>query len=174
MRLLKTHYHPAAKDLHGLSVFVRRAARAIVVRESKILLLYTERYQDYSLPGGGLDDGEEPRVGMARELAEETGAQDIRNIQPFGIYEEFRPWYRDDFDIVHMTSYCYTCEIDETLAEPSYESYELANGMKPVWIDIREAISHNKKTLKHSEKKGLSLEREIFLLETIAKECCEP
>ena len=105
---------------------------------------------------------------MMRELSEETGAIDIKNIKPFGAYEEYRPWYKPDYDIQHMISYCYTCEVNKELGSSSLESYEKKNGMKAIWVNINEAIAHNKKTMVASDKKGISLEREIFLLELIA------
>ena len=107
---------------------------------------------------------------MVRELKEETGAQNIRNVRAFGMYEEFRPWHKDDYDIVHMKSYCYQCDIDEQLLAPELESYEKANGMKPVWINIHQAIAHNEDTIARSAKKGLSIERETFLLKAIVQE----
>jgi len=143
MQVLKTHIHPDIDRLEGKTQFTRLATRAIVLNGSEILLLYTKRYDDLSLPGGGLDAGEDKINGMIRELTEETGAQNIRNIEPFGVYEEYRPWYKKDFDVQHMISYCYTCEIDAELGETKYESYELKNGMRAVWTDIHEAIKHN-------------------------------
>jgi ADP-ribose pyrophosphatase YjhB (NUDIX family) len=173
MQILKTHQHPSIDSLENKSVFTRLATRCITLQGDKILLMYTARYEDYSLPGGGLDDGEDKIAGMMRELSEETGAKGIKNIKPFGIYEEYRPWYKPDFDIQHMISYCYTCEIDEELGNANLESYEINNGMKAIWIDIHEAIKHNKKTMATSEKKGMSIERETFLLELIAEKSCQ-
>jgi len=49
--------------------------------------LYTARYEDYSLPGEGLDLGEDKVSGMVRELSEETRATNINNIKSFGAYE---------------------------------------------------------------------------------------
>lgn len=168
MKTLKTHAMAGTFPLEGKSVFFRRAARGIITRGESILLLYTARYHDYSLPGGGVDDNEEVLEGLVRELAEETGARNIRHIRPFGAYEEYRPWYKPGFDVLHMISYCYWCEIDEELGEVSLEDYERQNGMKPVWINIHEAIAHNKETMKGSDKQGLSIERETFLLERVA------
>jgi len=107
--------------------------------------------------------------GMIRELSEETGAKDVKNIKPFGAYEEYRPWYKPDYDIQHMISYCYTCEIHKELGTTKLEPYETKNGMKAVWVTIHDAIEHNKKTMATSNKKGMSIERETFLLELIAK-----
>ena len=169
MQILKTHYHPEVKNLKDKSVFTRLATRGITIQDSSILLLYTERYDDFSLPGGGLDSNEDKIEGMVRELSEETGAKNIRNIKPFGAYEEFRLWHKPDYDIQHMISYCYTCDINKELGAPKMESYEINNGMKAMWVNIHEAISHNSVTISTSEKKGLSIERETFLLKLIAE-----
>ena len=107
---------------------------------------------------------------MIRELSEETGAQDIKNIKPFGAYEEYRPWHKPDYDIQYMISYCYTCEINQELGRSNLESYEINNGMKASWVNIHEAIKHNKKTMATSDKKGMSIERETFLLKLIAED----
>ncbi|MFT5859084.1 MAG: ADP-ribose pyrophosphatase YjhB (NUDIX family) [Flavobacteriaceae bacterium] len=169
MKTLKTHYHPDVKTLKNKSIFTRLATRSIAIQGTSILLLYTERYEDYSLPGGGLDLEEDKIAGMKRELSEETGAKSIRNIKSFGAYEEYRPWYKPDFDVQHMISYCYTCEISKELGDSKMEKYETNNGMKAQWMNIYEAIKHNKNTMATSDKKGMSIERETFLLELIAE-----
>lgn len=173
MQLLKTHYHPNIKTLEHKSVFTRLATRSITLQGDHILLLYTQRYEDFSLPGGGLDSGEDKIEGMKRELIEETGAKNIKNIKPFGAYEEFRPWYKPDYDIQHMISYCYTCEVDKELGKSNLEAYEINNGMKAMWVNIYEAITHNKQTMATSAKKGMSIERETYLLGLIANRMTE-
>ncbi len=173
MRLLHSSTHPSIESLAG-SRFHRTAARGIILRGEEILLLYTERYHDYTLPGGGIDEGEDIRQGLIRELMEETGAKNIRNIEEFGLYEEFRPWYKPDFDIMHMESYCYTCIIDKELGDTALEGHEIQNGMRPVWKNIYEAIAHNEHTIANSDKKGMSIERETYLLKRIVKELIEP
>lgn len=171
MRLLKTAIHPDANP-QSASLFYRKATRAIVLDGDNILMLYTERYHDYTLPGGGVDEGEEIIDGLIRELKEETGAKGITNITPFGRYEEYRPWYKDEFDTIHMDSYCFTCQIHNELGDTALEDYELNNGMRPVWLNIHDAIKHNEQTMKNSKKKGLSIERETFLLTLIVSELC--
>ncbi|MGL1886622.1 MAG: NUDIX domain-containing protein [Reichenbachiella sp.] len=175
MRLLKTAFHPdvSPADISqdsDLRLIERHAARGIVIKQDTILLLYTERYHDYSLPGGGIDEGEDEIAGLIRELQEETGAQGIRNVKDFARYDEYRPWYKSDADIIHMISHCYVCDIDDELGETAHESHELSNGMTPLWMNINEAITHNEEVIAHSDKKGLSIERETFLLKVIAQE----
>ena len=141
-----------------------------MIKGNDILLLYTQRYHDYSLPGGGIDEGEDEVAGLMRELQEETGAQGVRNVRPFARYDEYRPWYKADADIIHMISHCYVCEIDDELGDTAFESHEVSNSVKPVWMNIHDAIAHNENVVANSDKKGLSIDRETFLLKVIAQE----
>ncbi|OHU93977.1 NUDIX hydrolase [Pseudoalteromonas byunsanensis] len=150
--------------------FTRHTTRAIVLDGRKILLLYTARYDDYSLPGGGVDEHESAEQALLRELREETGAENMLSCSEFGRYEEYRAWHKPDYDTIHIISDCYVCEICGQFNQPQMEDYEHANGMKPVWVDIDEAISHNQKTLANSEKQGQSLVRELFLLQQIKEQ----
>ncbi|WP_342351511.1 NUDIX hydrolase [Pseudoalteromonas ulvae] len=169
MQLLKQTRHPDAISCPASTV-LRTATRAIVMRGEDILLLYTKRYDDYSLPGGGVNEGESLSDGLKRELAEETGASDIEILEEFGLYREWRPWHKAPYKTVQMDSYCYVCRIAETLAEPQFEAHEINNGMKALWINIHHAIAHNHHIIQHSDLKGLSIERETYLLELIASQ----
>lgn len=174
MRLLKSSIHSdishlSHQDLLQKSIH-RKATRAIILDGQNVLLLYTERYHDYSLPGGGLNPNEDIQAGLIRELEEETGAQEITILSEFGQYEEFRPWYKDNAEVLHMDSFCYLCRIHSELSQTKLEPHEISNGMRPVWINIHDAILHNEETIANSPKKGMSIERETFLLKLIVKE----
>lgn len=159
--------HKEVKEIKG-SIFERKATRAIILKDEKILLLYTERYNDYSFPGGGVDKEEDLIQGLKRELAEEVGAKNIKIINEFGYIDEYRPHYKKEYDLMHMESYFYICEIKGELERPKLEDYEIANGMKAVWINLEEAIKHNEKVIKENPKSmGLSIERETFALKLV-------
>lgn len=165
MQLLNQFNHLAPNTQYQ-NRFERPCVRAIVVKNQQILLLHTERYQDFSLPGGGIDLGEHKHQALIRELTEETGASGISNIQEYGKIFELRPWYKAPFDHIAITSYCYVCDI-EALGQQQLEDYEQQNGMTVRWVSIDHAIAHNKHTIANSEKAGLSIIRETFLLEHI-------
>jgi len=170
MQILKTHYHPEVKTLDNKSVFTRLATRSIAIERNAILLLYTERYEDYNLPGGGLNASENKGDGMVRELIEETGAKNVKHIKPFGIYEEYGLWYKPDYDVQHMISDCYTCTINKEIGVSKMEEYETKNGMRAVWVNIHEAIKHNEKTIVTSEKKRDVYRTRNFPIKTYCRE----
>ena len=170
MKLLQELIHPELTTREGRTLR-RHAARGIVLREEKILLLFTERYNDFSLPGGGIDEGEEITVALKRELEEETGAQEVQIKQHYGFIEEYRPHWKPEYDLMHMTSHFFVCDVAAELAGARMESHEIANGMRPLWIPVSEAISHNHQVMSRREKTmGQSIQRETFMLEKISRE----
>ncbi len=171
MRLINKYIHVSFENMTDPVIYERTAARGIIIREDEILLIYTKRYNDYSFPGGGVDEGENIKEGLLRELNEETGAQNIEILKSFGDYEEYRPTHYDGFDIMHMISHFYVCSADKELGQASPEDYEVKNGSVAVWVNLDEAISHNKEVIKNKEDSmGMSIERETIVLELIKKE----
>ncbi|WP_339650283.1 NUDIX hydrolase [Halopseudomonas pelagia] len=170
MKLLQELIHPELATREGRALR-RYAARGIVLREDRILLLFTERYNDFSLPGGGIDEGEDVAVALVRELEEETGARDVQVKEHYGFIEEYRPYWKPDYDLMHMTSHFFVCDVAQELADVRMESYEIANGMSPIWISVNEAMSHNRQVMARQENTmGQSIQRETFMLETISRE----
>ncbi len=170
MKNIKTFIHPLLTNLEG-NIFSRKAARAIIVRGDQILLLYTERYNDYTFPGGGMDNEENIKNCLIRELREEVGANTVRILREYGHIEEYRPFNKDGYQIMHMTSYFFVCDIEEDLVALELEDYEIKNGMKPIWINIRDAIYHNQLVMKQKPTNmGLSIQRETYMLEKVAQE----
>jgi ADP-ribose pyrophosphatase YjhB (NUDIX family) len=168
MSILRSTIHPDVDTPNNN--FQRIATRGIITQGADILLIFTSRYHDYSLPGGGVNQGEDIVSGLLREVEEETGAQNIHNVVPYGIYEELRPWYKSNFDAIHMVSYCFTCEADRQLGTPRLEENEIKNGVSALWINIHAAIEHNLEVIAGNPKAGLSIERETYLLQKIARE----
>jgi 8-oxo-dGTP pyrophosphatase MutT (NUDIX family) len=164
MTLLYKLTHPAVTAVDG-AVLERQAVRGIVRDGDDVLLLYTRRYDDYSLPGGGLDGNETVEEALVRELKEETGATGIRIGRYLGYGDEYRPPQKPGYDVLFMRSHYYLCQVDRQLGNATPESYEVRNGMTAQWIDIHEAIRHNESILSgQPASMGLSIERETLML----------
>jgi len=170
MKLLKELVHPELLSREG-RILRRHAARGIVLRDDTILLLFTERYNDFSLPGGGVDQDEDIHDALKRELEEETGARDVKVQSHYGFIEEYRPHWKPEYDLMHMTSHFFVCDVASELAAVRMESHEIANGMKPVWVSVEEATQHNREVMSRQEAcMGQSIQRETFMLERISQE----
>lgn len=85
--------------------------------------------------------------------------------------EELRPHWQPGFDLMAMTSHFYFCDVDPDLRAPQMEDYEKANGMRPLWVDLDEAIAHNRGVMQRREvSMGLSIQRETYLLVELASD----
>lgn len=171
MQVLRKSVHSDYDPSKSPVLFKRTAARGIIMDGDDILLIYTKRYNDYSFPGGGINEGEDLIEGLKREVTEETGAQNICVQEPFGSYEEIRSTYYEGYDFMDMTSYFYKCKADRELGEASPESYEISNGSEAVWVNILEAIAHNKRVIAEKEDSmGQSIVRETEVLELVVED----
>jgi len=139
---------------------IREACRGIVIKENNILLTYEVNTDQWFIPGGGLESGENPEECCARELAEETGYVVKPGEHFLTIHEYYEEW--------HFISHYYTCEcIGET--ERKLTERELAVGLEPRWIPLKDAIDifskHNEYAEENEMKRGAYLREYQALLE---------
>ena len=65
------------------NTFYRVSVKALITNDRGQVLVVKENQDTWSLPGGGLDHGEEPLAGVVRELKEELGITDASGLEPF-------------------------------------------------------------------------------------------
>ena len=53
--------------------FVRNSARSIIIKDEKIAMIHSLKYDYYKFPGGGIEGDESPIAAMIRETREEAG-----------------------------------------------------------------------------------------------------
>jgi 8-oxo-dGTP diphosphatase len=113
----------------------RFAARAVLMMNGKIALMYAANDNYYKLPGGGIEDGEDERLALTRELLEETGctAEVIEEIGEI-IEERTENGFR-------QRSVCYLAKQVGDIVEPTLTEREKAAGFEVHWAnDINQAI----------------------------------
>ncbi len=151
--------------------YVRETVRGIMIDDKNhILMAYSDFYDDYMSPGGGIKEDESHADALVRELSEEVGARGVKLITPFGYTEEIRCSMRHNNRTIRQVSYYYICHV-ESYGEQKLIDLEKEYGLKPVWIDIDTAIAHNRLSIqnKNHQKQGIKtvLLREIEVLKKI-------
>lgn len=123
-------------EIHGENRFekvakVREACRGIVVSEGKILLTYEVNTDQWFIPGGGLEQGENLEICCVRELAEETGYLIDAKKCFLTIHEYYEEWL--------FTNHYFVCEIVGETARQLTER-EVLVGLEPRWIPLETAM----------------------------------
>lgn len=70
------------------SRFERPSVRGIIVRDGKVAMVHSKKFDYYKFPGGGIEPGEEQEATLIREVKEESGLVVIPATMPTGR----RPW----------------------------------------------------------------------------------
>lgn len=165
VRIIRVPHVPAEAR-----VFQRRAARAIVVEEGRLLMVYSDVNGDYKFPGGGINEGESPEDALARELREECGRELGRVQGAFGQAYELDWWTGSDADVLEMVSYYYRCtlaSIDKSTL--NLDDYERELGFRPAWVEVEEALRANRAVLARGNAPRWT-ERDTRVLELLGED----
>jgi 8-oxo-dGTP diphosphatase len=117
----------------------REAARAVLLdKDGQVYLLNVSKHGYHKLPGGGIDEGEEIKQALERELLEEVGCK-AEIVAELGTIVEYRNY--DDGGL-KQTSYCYLAKQVGDQIDSALEEGELEEGMFEIKAqDIDEAIA---------------------------------
>lgn len=155
------------------TVFERPSVRGIIIKDGKILMIHSMKYDYYKLPGGGIEKGESYEEALIREVKEESGYT-IKpdSIREFGYVRRKSKGMIEDIFI--QDNYYFVCETEEIQTLQNLDDYEADELFTPEFISIEQALYTNK-TADHKEKAlsrtfGAMIERENRVLEIIEKE----
>lgn len=110
---------------------VRTACRAVVLEDEKILLSYEKENDLYMIPGGGMEEGEDPETCAMREVSEETGYA----VELSECFIEIDEYYQD----WKYITYYYPARIIGSCERRLTES-EKERGLTPVFIPFNTAM----------------------------------
>lgn len=111
----------------------RKTVYGIVERGGKLLLVYSEKDNDYSLIGGGIEPGESLEQALQREFLEESGFY-IKRVKDFANIDCY--WTKKDGRIIETDANFFIVDIDERSIQNPTEAFH-----KPIWVE-RENVIH--------------------------------
>ncbi len=126
----RQNYNPEGK------VYRRPSARAIILKDGKVLLNHVSKYNCYEFPGGGIEAGETPECAVQREVAEETGRIVVpESVREFGIVIRRQQDSIDPDGIFEQENYYFFCEVTDECVPRKPDEHEIQDGAEPVWVE---------------------------------------
>lgn len=167
MKILKEIFHKENLKLDGRTIY-REAIRGIIIKDKKILMIYSPINKDYKFPGGGVDEDESYEETLIREVLEESGATVSQVVAELGKVIEYNKPKEEEFDLFKMASIYYICSVqDGEFAEQNLDDYEGDLKFMPIWIDIDIAIKNNKEIIENNVNVPRWTDRDTFVLELL-------
>lgn len=145
------------------------AARGIARRGGKYLMVVGSNGA-FRFPGGGVEQGESLADAMCREVKEESGYS-VRqgSAKPYAVVHERRKGLISD--ILEMESTYFLCEAEGSGGEQSLDIGEAEDGLRPVWMDLQEALAVNRRLLVNAGWKATPrVMREILVMEQLLED----
>lgn len=156
-------------DICG-KAFVRPSARSIIIKDKKIAMVHSIKYNYYKFPGGGIEENESKENALIRETLEEAGLVIIRDtIKEYGYVHRIQKSYHNDADYFVQDNYYYICKCEEKVLEQRLDDYESDEKFTLEFINPEEAIFINRNE-NHGPKDQNMLEREAKVLELLIEE----
>lgn len=150
------------------SVFRRPSARAIIIKNNIIALVYSEKEKYYKFPGGGIKDDEDMLVALAREVKEEVGLiVKPESISEFGSVMRRQKSNYVENTIFEQENFYFWCECDDKVVSQNLDDYEKDAEYTLKYVDIDEAISVNSKYKSDDYFNEIMIQREKKVLEII-------
>ena len=121
----------------------RKTSRALVINEEgNCAVMYAEKFNLFSLPGGGIEEGEDEITTLIREIYEETGCI-CDSIEQLGMVSENRN--HQDYTTL---SYYFVVHTKTQSADLHLTQAEIEDGTCVKWLSLEETI-HRIRDVEH-------------------------
>ena len=158
------------------SIGRRPSVRGIIIKDGKIAMMHSLKYNYYKLPGGGIEPGETLIETLIREVLEESGLSVIPDgIKEFGYVRRIEKGRIEDIFI--QDNYYFLCDVFNEVSVQRLDDYERYEEFTLEFVEPYHAIRVNNEEM-HFEKSleqtfvGM-IDRENRVLEMIVKELKE-
>ena len=168
MRLL---FEIDKKDYGACTLFFQRdSARSIMIRNGKIAMIHSQKYDYYKFPGGGIEDGESPIEAMIRETQEEAGLKVIpETVKEYGFVHRIQKSDHNPSECFVQDNYYYLCDAVDGSVSQNLDDYEKEESYQLEYVEPSVAIEKNRR-VKESPYNRMMFEREARVVEMLLSE----
>ena len=150
--------------------FVRNSARSIIIRDGRVAMVHSMKYDYYKFPVGGIEEGEDPLEAMIRETREEAGLTVIPgSVREYGMVHRIQKSDKDDAECFIQDNYYYLCEVKDEPVAQDLDDYEAKESYRLEYVDPAAAIGKNRSVGEMPYNRAM-FEREARVLEMLQAE----
>ena len=150
--------------------FVRNSARSIIIRNGRIAMIHSMKYDYCKFPGGGIEQGEDPVTAMIRETREESGLIVIpETVREYGLVHRIQKSTSDPTEVFIQDNYYYLCAAEDETVSQDLDDYESGESYTLEFVDPRAAIRKNLSVV-GSPYDRMMFEREARVLDLLIAE----
>ena len=156
------------KDYGGCThILTRDSARSIIIRDGKVAMIHSRKYDYYKFPGGSIEQGENPVEAMIRETREEAGLTVVPyTVKEYGYVHRIQKSSKDPTECFIQDNYYFLCDVMDSPASQDLDEYEADESYHLVFVHPEPAIIKNR-NVKGCPYDQLMLEREARVLERL-------
>ena len=144
----------------------RPSARAIILKDDKLMMVYSKKEKYYKFPGGGIKDNETREDALTREVKEEVGLVVVKDsIKQFG--SVLRIQQGDTNKTFVQENFYYFCDVEDNIVNQELDDYEKDAEFILECVDIDKAISINSKYKTSNFFNEVMIKRELRVLELL-------
>lgn len=150
--------------------FVRNSARSIIIRNGKLAMIHSLKYDYYKFPGGGIEGGESPIAAMIRETREEAGLVVIpETIKEYGCVHRIERSSTDASQCFIQDNFYFLCDAEKAPVQQCLDNYEASEHYTLEFVSPTTAIEKNRKVM-DSPYAPAMFEREARVIEGLIAE----
>lgn len=160
----------------------RDSARAIIhVGDDKLVLVYATKLGYYKFPGGGIHEGEDKLVALAREVQEEVGLVLVpESLREFGVASRYQKSGLAENTVFVQDNFYYECEVEHDehgnlkIISQNLDAYEDEAGFELRIVSIKDAALANRQYRDTDDFNIAMIARDARVLEMMAGLKSEP